>query len=123
VYNNTFYNCGKGIGGSSSSDTTQQTLAKNNITQGCGDGYSDYFRPGSDYNLSSLSNDAPGSHSKNGVTVQFISTSSRNLHLSSSDTQAKDAGVNLGSDAKLPFNEDIDGQTRSGTWDMGADER
>jgi hypothetical protein len=51
-----------------------------------------------------------------------LNSASNNYHLSSFDTAAKDAGVNLSGDVNLPFNTDIDGQTRSGTWDIGADE-
>lgn len=43
---------------------------------------------------------------------------SYDFHLDSSDTAAKDQGYDL----SAIFTTDIDGDTRSGTWDIGADE-
>ncbi|MFA6458305.1 MAG: LamG-like jellyroll fold domain-containing protein [Patescibacteria group bacterium] len=43
-------------------------------------------------------------------------------HLASTDTVAKDHGTNLSADATFAFGEDLDKETRTGTWDIGADE-
>ena len=48
----------------------------------------------------------------------FVDLSTTNLHLEVSGNRAANTGLDLSSD----FADDIDGQTRSGTWDMGADE-
>jgi len=44
-----------------------------------------------------------------------------NFHLKS-DSIFKDVGTDLSLDANLPFTDDINSETRSGTWDIGADE-
>ncbi|MEA2007005.1 MAG: hypothetical protein U9O20_02480, partial [Patescibacteria group bacterium] len=41
------------------------------------------------------------------------------FHLQSTDTELKDAGTDLTLEG---FSDDIDGDTRSGDWDIGADE-
>ena len=104
VYNNTV------IGGSYcySSAGGSGTILKNNIAQNCTDGYSGTFGPSSDYNLSDLASDAPGSHSKNSTTVSFIDSTNKDFHLAASDTAAKDAGADLSQDLYLPITGDID---------------
>lgn len=53
-------------------------------------------------------------------TFTFIDEVNDNFHLASNDAGARDYGqTNPGSGL---FTDDIDGQTRSGTWDIGADE-
>jgi len=117
VYNNTVYNCNVGI----YSAGYQDIVAKNNLVQDCTDGYGGSFDPDSDYNISDISGDAPGSNSKT-CTVSFIDEANDDFHLASNDTCAKDSGTDLSSDPNLAFNDDIDGETRTGTWDIGADE-
>ena len=57
-------------------------------------------------------------------TFTFVDEANDDFHLASTDdTGAKDYGTDLSSDPNLSFNDDIDGDTRSGTWDIGADER
>ncbi len=51
-----------------------------------------------------------------------VTFDSDGYHLASTDTHAKDQGTNLSSDSNFAFNDDIDGDTRSGTWDVGCDE-
>ncbi|MCR4322624.1 MAG: hypothetical protein NUV61_00870, partial [Candidatus Azambacteria bacterium] len=55
-------------------------------------------------------------------TFSFVNPAAGDFHLSSSDTAAKDFGTNLSADSIYAFSTDVDGQTRSGTWDIGADE-
>lgn len=96
---------------------------KNNIVQG---GSTEYYWEAhastEDFatNLSS-DNTSPtvGLRSK---TVTFVDASGKDYHLDSSDTAAKDAGSDLSLDSYYSFSIDIDGDTRSGTWDIGADE-
>jgi len=94
VYNNTVYNCNIGI----YSGGYQDIVAKNNLVQDCTDGYEGDFDSDSDYNISDISGDAPGANSKT-CTVSFVDEANDDFHLASSDTC-----------------------TRSGTWDIGADE-
>jgi hypothetical protein len=124
AYNNTIYNCHWGF---DAYDTAVVT-AKNNIVQKVHDGFytgtSGSYSSGSDYNLSDLSGDAPGSHSKNSVTVAFTDSTStaRDFHLQSTDAVARGAGTDLSSDANLSFTDDVDAKPRYGTWDIGADQ-
>lgn len=53
-------------------------------------------------------------------TVIFVDTD--DYRISVEDTNAKDTGTDLSADAQLAFNVDLNGKTRSGTWDIGADE-
>lgn len=54
---------------------------------------------------------------------QYVSlTGSIDLHLKSG-ADLIDAGTDLSADANIAFSDDIDGDPRSGTWDIGADER
>jgi hypothetical protein len=94
-YNNTISNCsGDGLSQGYTSGTHLIT-AKNNIVQGCADGYYQIDTPGSDYNISDLAGDAPGSNSKNSTSVIFVDAANDDFHLAPSDTIAIDAGVNL----------------------------
>ena len=54
-------------------------------------------------------------------TFSFVNTAAGDYHLQATDTGAIDLGADLTSDT-LAFTDDIDGVTRSGTWDIGADE-
>jgi hypothetical protein len=64
---------------------------------------------------------APGGSSQTGRSAadQFVSitSGSENFHLKS----GADA-INMGQNQSLLFSDDIDGQIRSGAWDIGADE-
>lgn len=54
--------------------------------------------------------------------ITFVNEGSNDLHLSGSDTSAKDAGTDLSADAQYPFSTDYEGTTRTGSWDVGPDE-
>lgn len=54
-------------------------------------------------------------------TVTFA-TGTKNYHLDPTDTSAKDAGTDLSADLAYPFSTDMEGQTRTAPWDIGADE-
>jgi hypothetical protein len=122
VYNNTIYSCYTGM-----NPAAGTFLAKNNIVYNNSNNYSaGTYDPSSTNNLSGPGSDAqmPPAGARNGVTVTFVdpSGSPRDLHLASSDTGAKDYGVDLSSDPNLAISTDIEGQFRFGTWDIGADE-
>jgi hypothetical protein len=118
VYNNTVYNCTYGIVPFGTTPFKAVNCIAQNCTIGFG-GAGGTFDPASDYNVSDLA-DAPGAHSKQ-ATVAFVSPGS-NFHLAPGDAAARDSGTSLAGDPNLAFTDDIDGETRSGTWDMGADE-
>lgn len=67
------------------------------------------------YNLSSDSS-APGANSVLNTTVSFVSSANFNFHLTSSIGGASSASVSG------LFTDDIDGQTRTTPWDIGADQ-
>ncbi|NCB43847.1 MAG: hypothetical protein EOM59_14705 [Clostridia bacterium] len=120
INNNTIYNCINGI-----ARYNGIIVAKNNIAQNCTDGFVGTFDSASDYNISDLASDAPGSNSKNSTTVEFVNEAGYDFHLAQTDTAARGAGANLTADANLPFSTDIDGQLRNPSgagWDIGADE-
>lgn len=116
VYNCFAYNCGVGF-----RSQTNDLLAKNCGAVSCDDGWSGTLLAGSTNNASDLSADATGTNARNSVTPSFTSAGS-NFHLQSGDTAWKDQGSDLSADARLPFSTDGDGETRSGTWDIGPDE-
>ncbi|MDB5254500.1 MAG: hypothetical protein JWL80_566 [Parcubacteria group bacterium] len=99
---------------------------KNNLSTGHPAGDYDYnsFGSATVVRTNNLSSDSTsnGTNPKTLKTVLFVSTSTPNYHLLGTDISAKDQGASLAADAVFPFTTDIDGETRSGTWDIGADE-
>lgn len=121
-YNNTVFGCGDGIQSSG-------VLLKNNISVD-NNGFDFYGGTwavsGSTNNISSDITADDGNLS-NGIinhssSSLFSDESNSDFHLASSDSGAKDHGADLSADSNLPFNHDIDGDERSGSWDIGADE-
>ncbi|MFA6183742.1 MAG: hypothetical protein WC682_01415 [Parcubacteria group bacterium] len=123
IYNNTIINCYGGLyknGGSSAA------VAKNNIVKGATDAYYGTFTTGTDYNATDGTDDiGTGSNNKISQTFSFIDETNDDFHLSSTDTAARNSGIDLATDTYSPFATDIDGAGRSATvnaWDIGADE-
>jgi len=118
VYNNTISGTiSKGVyknGGSA------PVVLKNNIANGNATDYSGTFDAASANNISQDAT-SPNAAFRN-KTVSFVDAANKDFHLSSSDTAARKAGLNLQNDSYLHFGEDIDGQGRAGDWDIGADE-
>jgi hypothetical protein len=73
-----------------------------------------------DYNFISENYNDPacGSHGGYNKTFTFVDEAGDDFHLASTDTGAIDVGNTYSS----LYTDDIDGVTRSGTWDVGADE-
>jgi len=97
----------------------------NNIAQATGDGFASLggFSSTTDYNISNVTSDSPGSHSKNNVTVSFRDINNRDFHLAPTDSVARDSGVDFSIYGDIAFYNDIDNQSRTnGPWDIGADE-
>jgi hypothetical protein len=124
IYNNTVYGCKNGI--VLCADDAAFTGAinlKNNFSAG-NSGTAYYFD--SPAALTSAKNISSDTTSPNGASYQnktaysdyFVDYAASDFHLKSTDTVLKDAGDNLGS----PYDVDIDGQTVTDTWDIGADE-
>ena len=118
LYNNTIQNCKTGI----CSNNAEAVIVMNTLVQDCNNGFEGNFDTSSDYNLSDLANDAPGTNSKNETTVSFVNKSGDDFHLLKADAGAKDSGVDLSTNLNLYFAADIDGESREGNWDIGADE-
>lgn len=118
AYNNTIHSCSTGLYRSNST-----FVAKNNLVKGCTDSYNGTFSVGTDYNATDTADDiGQGTHNKVSQTFTFVDEAGDDFHLASNDAGAKDSGIDLSGDTYLPFSTDIDGQTRSGSWDIGADE-
>ncbi|MFC1610739.1 right-handed parallel beta-helix repeat-containing protein [Myxococcota bacterium] len=150
AWNNVIYNVGYGIGGGVVSQlyTYNNTLsdiggngisigggtcfAKNNLVANAGGlNYVVYdsgsFHPSSDYNWSDDTTDPGGANDINSSDagwsdVIFANESGDDFHLAPGDAGAKNRGAALSSDPWLSFSTDVDGQTRTGQWDIGADE-
>jgi hypothetical protein len=115
-YNCTAQNCWIGF-----ADGLGTTTCKNCLSQSCNDGFSGTFTNSND-NCSDIASDAPGTNPETG-SVTFVDAASDDFHLASGDTVAKDKGEDLSAgDGTITFTDDIDGVTRSGSWDIGADE-
>ncbi|KKP84865.1 MAG: MSHA biogenesis protein MshQ, partial [Candidatus Moranbacteria bacterium GW2011_GWF2_35_54] len=120
IQNTTIYNSVKGIRrGTGAYTKLVNVLSYGNST-------SDFDVNGGSWNASSSNNissdgTAPGTNSKISQTVQFVDTANGDLHLSPTDTAARNAGADLSADANLPVITDIDGEERK-TFDIGADE-
>ena len=65
---------------------------------------------------------ATGTGSRINQTFTFVATGSDNYHLASGDAGAKDFGADLSADGVFAFDDDIDWETRTGSWDIGFDE-
>lgn len=102
--------------------------AKNNLFSGNTNDATGTFAAGTDYNATnnaSIGYTVTGggnTHDRTSQTFSFVNDTNKDFHLLSTDTGAKDFGIDLSGDANLAFTTDIDGQTRSGSWDIGADE-
>ncbi|MEJ2690369.1 MAG: DNRLRE domain-containing protein, partial [Deltaproteobacteria bacterium] len=98
-----------------------EITATNCLAQACTKGFEGTYTPVSGYNASDLPGDAPGANSLTGF-VQFVDEADGDLHLAEDDTLALGGGVDLSTDPDLPVTNDIDGELRSGAWDIGADQ-
>lgn len=111
-YNNTAAACQFGYQISS--------VTKNSLATGCSFGFIS-TGTGSDYNAEDDGNGVSGAHSHSATTFTFVNAAGGDYHLSASDTGARNLGLTDPSSGV--YSDDIDGQTRSGTWDIGADEQ
>ena len=126
VYNNTIYSNQSGaigvvVRGYGGAGATLNFY--NNLYNGSQTGWDIDVSGGATWNHSNnLSEDTTSpDNTYDSLAVSFVNEGSGDFHLSSGDTAAKDAGADE-SGATNGMSDDIDGQTRSGTWDIGADE-
>jgi hypothetical protein len=122
-YNNTLVGLGIGL-----NRTSGNHIAKNNLCGGCTAAASGTFADGTDYNVTdgaAIGYTVTGggnTHDRLSQTFSFVDAVNKDWHLTGSDAGARGYGVDLSADANLSFTTDIDGQTRSGAWDIGADQ-
>lgn len=120
AYNNTVYGCTQGIM-ESGGNTCR---AKNNLCAASATAdFVGAFHASSDYNASSDTT-AIGANKRISQTFTFVSTTggSEDLHLTAGDAGARAHGTTLAADADYPISVDVDNATRTGTWDIGADQ-
>jgi hypothetical protein len=96
-------------------------VAKNNLTEAPGDDFYGSYAPGSDFNASS-DDTAPGFHSRRDQAFAFVDRGNQDFHLTAADAGARNYGTDLSIDPDLPISTDVDGDARTGGWDIGADE-
>jgi len=126
ICNNTIYNITSSAGTAYGivGNFSASGIIKNNIVIGSTTADFSFSSATHDYNASSDAT-ADGANSLNSGTAKVPSTSdfvsvtsgSENLHLAAGAVEI-DKGVDLSG----TFTDDIDGVTRTGTWDIGADE-
>ncbi|MEI8361274.1 MAG: fibronectin type III domain-containing protein [bacterium] len=119
AYNNTIYNCGAGFFSGNNLVTIKNNIVQ--LTTYVGNAYMGNYAAGSTNNISDEAN-APGTNPQNLKTVSFVDAANKDFHLEFNDAAAKNTGADLSADANLPIVTDIDGDTRTGTWDIGADD-
>ena len=123
IYNNTIINMSiSGAIGIQSEHATFEPMLINNYVGNCVTDYSGYFNASSSNNISEdATGDDWGSNCSTGAVIadQFdsVTSGSEDLHLKTG-ADCIDAGTSLSG----TFTNDIDNDTRSGTWDVGADE-
>lgn len=125
LHNNTVVDTIAGYGILSVSGTV---IAKNNLVRAANNCFYGVFQSSttaskdSNYNASSDNTTTGGVNDKRNQIYTFVDEPNNNFHLAGADTAAKDAGRGLAGDKYLPFTDDLDGETRGGAWDIGADE-
>jgi len=130
IYNCTMWALLRGIYARLGSNVT----AKNCVALNCGGNdffETNFFNVASDYNASTVDVGSPFNSwapGDNSMTLQvgddnFVSPviGSEDLHLLET-APIRGQGIELSSDPIIAFSDDIDGNTRSGAWDIGADQ-
>jgi hypothetical protein len=90
----------------------------NCLAQQCTDGFFGTIATSTN-NCSNIASDAPA---PGRVTADVTFTDALNGDFHTSDSDVIDAGLDLSADVNYPFSTDIDGETRTGSWSIGADE-
>lgn len=124
-YNNTIANCSNYGIFLSAYGTNDIAKLRDNIIQTTTT--SDYLRDGTfDTAFTTAKNiTEDGSSPDSGydtTTVSFENAGADDYHLDDADTEAKNNGDDLSADSDYPFSFDIDNETRTDPWSIGADE-
>lgn len=117
VYNNTIHNSNKGIYRSGGT-----VVAKNNLVASTTTEFSGTFSNDSTNNASNGGTTASSTADLTYQTFTFVASSTYDFHLDSGDSGAQDLGADLSGDSNLEITDDIDGDSRSDPFDIGADE-
>ena len=121
----TFYNCtviGTRWGINISPGSNKVVVCKNVLVQSTLDAFTigSNAWTGSDYNAANSAAATGGAHDRVSQTFTFVNAGAGDYHLDAADAGARTYGVtDPGSGL---FSDDIDGQTRSAPWDIGADQ-
>lgn len=121
LYNVTIKDCGTGLDTVSSRTIFGKNVLIDNCTVCCAN-------TGGTLTLTTCASsdgtadDFGGTGNRVTQTFTFVNAAADDFHLSGSDAGALDFGTDLSADATYPITIDIDGDTRSGSWDIGADE-
>lgn len=91
----------------------------NNLFSGFAGVYGSLTPGTADYNMTDGEWDLGGEHDVQSASITFVDTTD---YRTASGSDAVDAGTSLASDGTYQFSDDIDGNTRSGTWDIGCSE-
>ena len=127
AYNNTVHGSPVGMSTHGGGASDAQYI-KNNVINSCSTACYQLNSAGAhatDTTATNLSEDTSSPNNTwDSLAVTFVSETggSEDLHLNASDTAAKDQGTDLSGDAQYALSIDVDGATRTGTWDIGADE-
>lgn len=122
LYNNTAYSTLTSSFGGIIGRSAGTVVCKNNVVRVGSGTYSCYSGTMSGNNNISSDGTAPGTTATINSTPTFVNAAGNNFHIASGDTVARGHGADLSADANFAFSDDIDGDTRSGTWDAGADQ-
>lgn len=124
VYNCTAYGSARGFSdGTAGTLVLKNCLGASNTSDFTVDATSTLnYCSSSDATADDRDGDGTSGNNLTSQTFTFGDAANGDFHLQVTDTGAKDHGTSLASDAVYPFSDDIDGVTRTGTWDIGADE-
>lgn len=118
VYNNTVVVTGAGNSAIDFASASGTTYLRNNIVESANTCYTIGGTVTSSANISDdTSSPQTGLRS---TTLSYANKAGNDYALSASDTAAIDAGTDLSADAQYAFSTDIEGSTRSGSWEIGA---
>ena len=123
IYNTTIYNMAQGIAldNANASATVKNSAVFNNTD----DFYNNVGTLDIDY---CASDDGDGTNSvtitrsASNYAALVVDAPNGDFHITDTNSELYNMGTNLSSNPDLSFTYDIDGDTRSGTWDIGADE-
>lgn len=115
-----FYNCTAARASDSFVEDATMKVANCLSTGASGGGFAGTFASGSDYNAEDSGSGAPGAHSRTSQTFTFVNAAGDDFHLAKNDAGAR--GYGLSDPDSGGFSDDVDGEIRTGAWDIGFDQ-